>query len=181
MVGGAVYYDLDKVFTVGGAVNYDSGLASNRAYIIDMSGPEPVVERQPNMIWPRAFINTVVLPNGWIVCAGGQMKIKLFADTDGVLPMEIFDPVAKRFYELQTPLKIRRNYHSVGLLVKDGRVLIGGGGLCGIQCDYGTAGVSVPDSDASSSLSYEYRPRPNKLESLLPLRVLFRTTPTLRS
>lgn len=136
MAGGAVYYDLNKIFTVGGSPNYDSGLASNRAYTIDISGAQPVVTRQPNMIWPRAFVNTVVLPNGWIVCAGGQSKVKLFTDEDGVLPIEIFDPVAKRFHELQTPLKVARNYHSVGLLAKDGRVLIGGGGLCGDQCDY---------------------------------------------
>lgn len=142
MNGGAVYYDTDKIFTVGGAQNYDTGVASSRAYIIDMAGPEPIVERQPDMMWPRAFINTVVLPNGWIVCAGGQSKVKLFTDSDGVLPIEIFDPEAKRFHELETPLKVPRTYHSTALLARDGRVVVGGGGLCGTQCDYDTSYVS---------------------------------------
>jgi galactose oxidase len=181
MVGGAVYYDLDMVFTVGGARNYDSGFASNRAYIIHMNGTEPVVERQPNMIWPRAFINVVVLPNGWIVCAGGQMKIKLFADTDGVLPIEIFDPVAKRFHELETPLKIRRNYHSVALLTKDGRVVIGGGGLCGIQCDYGAAGVRAQKPILSSSRRTCFQRFLTDTRPFRPVLVVCRTTPTLRS
>ena len=33
------------------------------------------------------------------------------------------------------PLAIPRNYHSVALLMPDGRVFTGGGGLCGAGCD----------------------------------------------
>jgi galactose oxidase len=141
MNGNAVYYDLNKVFTVGGALNYDNGLASNRAYIIDMSGSEPVVERQGNMMFDRAHCNSVVLPNGHILVIGGQSRVVLFQDTEGVLNMELFVPEEKKFYELRQPIKYARNYHATALLMKDGRVFIGGGGLCTVGCDFTAAPV----------------------------------------
>lgn len=142
MNGNAVMFDVDKIFTVGGSVNYGSGLASNRAYVIDISGPEAVVEKQGLMQWPRSFGSSVVLPNGQIVVAGGQSSVLIWSDMDGVLPVELFDPATKRFYELRQPLKIPRTYHSAAVLTKEGKVVIGGGGLCGNACNYNTTFVS---------------------------------------
>ena len=143
MNGNALMFDKDKIFVVGGAPNYDSGPGSNRAYVIDISGPEAVVEKQGNMLWPRVFCSSVVLPNGQVVVAGGQTKVKLFSDENGILPIEMFDPPTKRFLELKTPIMIPRNYHSAAVLAKDGRVVIGGGGLCGNSCNYETTFVRV--------------------------------------
>ena len=143
MNGNALMFDKDKIFVVGGAPNYDSGPGSNRAYVIDISGPEAVVEKQGNMLWPRVFCSSVVLPNGQVVVAGGQTKVKLFSDENGILPVELFDPATKRFHEFKTPIKIPRNYHSAAVLAKDGRVVIGGGGLCGNSCNYETTFVRV--------------------------------------
>lgn len=169
MNGNALMFDIDKIFTVGGAANYDSGPGSDRAYVIDISGPEAVVERQGNMLWQRAFCNSVVLPNGQILVAGGQLKVKLFSDSDGILPMELFDPPTKRFYELRKPLKVPRNYHSVAVLSKDGRVVVGGGGLCGNSCNYATTFVSshccvLPLTRNASHVSPNHAPsEPSKL------------------
>jgi galactose oxidase len=150
MNGNAVYFDLDKIFTVGGAENYDKGPGSDRAYVIDISGSETVVEKQQNMLFSRTFCNSVVLPNGHILVVGGQSMTKLFEDSDGILNLELFVPEDKKFYELKQPLKYPRNYHAVALLLKDGRVAAGGGGLCGTSCDYNTPSVSARFSSYST-------------------------------
>jgi len=143
MSGSAVMYDIDKIFAAGGAKDYnlDWEDASNRAYTIDISGPEAVVEKMPNMFWSRVFLNAVVLPDGKIVILGGQTKVKSFSDEYAVLEVEMFDPVTKTYSAFRERLTTPRTYHSVGLLLKDGRVLSGGGGLCGAGCDYFTTWV----------------------------------------
>ena len=57
MNGNAIMYDIGKILTLGGAVNYDSGGASNRAYVIDINGSEAKVERVGNMIFGRTYLN----------------------------------------------------------------------------------------------------------------------------
>jgi galactose oxidase len=129
-------FDIDKVLIAGGAENYDVGPASKRVYIIDISGSQPVVTRQPNMRWPRVFCNAVVLPNGCIVVVGGQTAVELFSDNNAVLINEMFCPSTQTWSQLEKPLLVPRTYHSVGILLKDGRVLVGAGGLSGAGGDY---------------------------------------------
>jgi hypothetical protein len=59
----------------------------------------------------------------------------------------MYDPFSKAWFEFSQPLKKARNYHSVALLLRDGRVLCGGGGLCATDCDLETEFVS---GDAAS-------------------------------
>lgn len=173
MNGNAVMYDVGKIFTVGGAENYDSGHASSRAYAIDINGGEALVQRVGDMSFPRAFCNSVVLPSGEIIVVGGQEKVKLFSDTDAVLYVEIWDPWTGEFTELSSLITVPRTYHSIGLLLRDGRVLSGGGGLCGNSCDYATEIVS--------------RSRPQRQSSVIILTCrrcshpFHRTTPTWKS
>jgi galactose oxidase len=128
--------DIDTIFTVGGAENYEFGPASRRAYVIDISGSQPNVTRQPDMRWPRAYLSTVVLPNGCVVVSGGQMQVVLFSDDYGVPIMEMYCPSTQTWSVLTQPLSNARTYHSVAILLKDGRVLVGGGGLAGGGDDY---------------------------------------------
>jgi hypothetical protein len=137
MNGGAIWLDTNKILVVGGAPSYGSGTVSNRAYLIDINGTV-TVERLPDMYFPRTFVSLVMLPNGWVVVAGGQRIVKGFSDTDAVLYVEIYDPLAKTFRLLKSLILIPRNYHSASLLLRDGRVMIAGGGLCGTGCSYAT-------------------------------------------
>jgi galactose oxidase len=141
MNGNAVMYDIGKILTVGGATAYeDFGSAVNiqatsRAYTIDISsGPnEPVAfARTSDMAYRRAFSNSVVLPDGKVLVVGGQQHPRPFTDTSAVLSPELWDPATGNF-TVMAPQTIPRTYHSVAILLPDGRVFSGSGGLCN-QC-----------------------------------------------
>jgi galactose oxidase len=128
MNGNAVMYDIGKILTIGGAQNYASGPASKRAYVIDIAGPaEATVRRTRNdMQFARSMANSVVLPNGEVVVIGGQTSVKLFVDDNRVLEAEIWNPATESFRTLSRPMLVPRTYHSVALLLPDGRVWVSG-------------------------------------------------------
>jgi galactose oxidase len=125
MNGNAVMYDIGKILTLGGARNYDDGPASNRAYMIDVNGPEATVKRTDNMQFARALVNSVVLPNGEVVVVGGQTSVQLFSDNHHVLEAELWSPLSETFRTLP-PMRVPRTYHSVAIIMKDGRVWVAG-------------------------------------------------------
>lgn len=128
MNGNAVMYDIGKLLTLGGAANYGTGAASNRAYVIDISNSSNnavTVKRSGNVNFARSLCNSVVLPNGEVVVIGGQTMVELFSDNNAVLDTEIWNPLTGRFTTLQKT-RIPRTYHSVALLMKDGRVWTAG-------------------------------------------------------
>jgi galactose oxidase len=81
------------------------------------------------MAYPRGFANAVVLPDGTVLVTGGQRRSLVFTDTDGILYAELFNPATKTWKTLAAEA-VPRNYHSVSILLADGRVFSGGGGLC---------------------------------------------------
>lgn len=81
------------------------------------------------MAYARAFGNGVVLPDGTVLVTGGQKVAHVFTDTDGALAAELFNPNTKTWKTLALAA-VARNYHSVSLLLPDGTVFSGGGGLC---------------------------------------------------
>jgi galactose oxidase len=142
MNGNATMYDVGKILTVGGATayqDYESAVdtqATNRAYTIDISGgpSKPVAfARTSDMTYARAFSNSVVLPDGKVLVVGGQQHPQTFTDTGAVLSPELWDPATGNF-TVMAPEAIPRTYHSVAVLLPDGRVFSGGGGLCGSGC-----------------------------------------------
>lgn len=91
------------------------------------------------MYFARAFHNSVVLPDGKVFITGGQTYAVPFSDKNSILTPEMWDPATTNFVKMAsntTP----RNYHSIALLMPDGTVFSGGGGLCGNNCaSYGGA------------------------------------------
>lgn len=61
-------------------------------------------------------------------------------DTESVLTAELYSPASNSWRDLGE-MTVPRNYHSVGILLQDGRVLAAGGGLCG---DFGGVITNVP-------------------------------------
>ncbi|HXI57084.1 MAG TPA: galactose oxidase-like domain-containing protein, partial [Polyangia bacterium] len=130
--GDAVMYDVGKILKVGGAAGYEHTPANTNAYVIEVGGDVKVRKIAP-LAYPRAFANAVALPNGQVVVVGGMTVANSFTDSNGVLVPELFDPATETF-ALLPPIAVARNYHSLALLLPDGRVLSGGGGLCGDGC-----------------------------------------------
>ncbi|MBF6557703.1 MAG: DUF1929 domain-containing protein [Acidimicrobiales bacterium] len=132
MNGNAVYYDTNKVITMGGAPSYQNSNATTQAYRVQInSAPTaPTVTQVGSMNYPRAFGNSVVLPNGKVVTVGGQTYAVPFSDANSILNAEQWDPTTGTF-TIMAPEAEPRNYHSVAILLPDGRVFSGGGGLCG--------------------------------------------------
>jgi galactose oxidase len=129
MNGNAVMYEAGKILTVGGAAAYQDADASNRAYLVDITGGV-AVRRVGSLAHARAYHNSVVLPDGKVLVLGGQARPVPFSDNTSVYHAEMWDPATERFTTL-APAATPRNYHSVAALLPDGRVFSGGGGLCG--------------------------------------------------
>ena len=132
MNGNAIVYDIGRILKLGGAPKYDNGRATDGAYVIDIRGgpTAPVSVRSvAPMAFPRTLHNSVVLPNGQVVVVGGMNISKIFSDLRPVYMAELWDPQTETFTRL-APMQTPRTYHSVALLMLDGRVFVGGGGLC---------------------------------------------------
>ena len=131
MNGNAVMYDEDRILTLGGARAYGYYDATDEANTIDISAGypnDPVVRATGRMAERRAFVNSVVLPDASVLVTGGQSYAIPFTDTTAQLSTEIWTPATGRFRTLAAQA-VPRNYHSFSLLLADGRVLSGGGGL----------------------------------------------------
>jgi YVTN family beta-propeller protein len=131
--GNTVMFDAGKILKTGGGPGYDSVNANANSYVIDTTTGSAVVRKINSMAYRRAFQNSVVLPNGQVVIVGGQTFAVGFSDANSVLVPELFDPVTEAFVPM-APIAVPRNYHSFAVLLPDGRVLSGGGGLCGNGC-----------------------------------------------
>lgn len=138
MNGNAVMYGVGKIVALGGAIAYqDAGSvvdvqATRRATTITLGAPgKPVkVANTSDMAYARTFSNSVVLPNGEVLVVGGQQHPAPFTDTGAVLSPELWNPATGKF-TIMAPELVPRTYHSVAILLPDGRVFSGGGGLCG--------------------------------------------------
>ncbi|WDD92877.1 DUF1929 domain-containing protein [Burkholderia sp. FERM BP-3421] len=130
--GNAVMYDTGKVLKVGGSPQNMNAPSSASAYVINLNAGVNVRKINP-MNYARSYQNSVVLPNGQVMILGGMTVGGQFTDNNSVMRPEVFDPVTETFAALP-PMAIPRNYHSVAVLLADGRVLVAGGGLCGAGC-----------------------------------------------
>ncbi|MDM0116400.1 DUF1929 domain-containing protein [Variovorax sp. J22R133] len=146
MTASAVMYDIGKILKLGGAPNHDSGTAFNTAYIIDINAgapKPPTVRKLSPMAYGRTFVNSVALPNGEVLVVGGQTQPVPLSDSFSVLAAELWSPTLETFITLP-PMQRPRNYHSIAMLLLDGRVLVGGGGLCDCSADHPDAEIYTP-------------------------------------
>lgn len=140
--GTAVSYEgnTGKVMMIGGRTSL-GGQTFNNAEVIDLTSPSPSWQPIAPMNFKRKLHNATVLPDGKVLVTGGSqcMDFNNIACPEGAaLHPEMFSET----WNAQTgtwnrtwttmapnPSGIPRVYHSVGLLLPDARVLVGGGGL----------------------------------------------------
>ncbi len=141
------FYEPGKVVIAGGAAIHadpgNSAGSTETAYTVDMNHATPVIDVIDPMIHPRRFANAVMLPNGEMLVVGGNTSGIKFNDTGTVLAPEIWNPQTGQWREV-ADMDVPRNYHSLALLLTDGRVLSAGGGLCGCSADHQDAQIYTP-------------------------------------
>lgn len=118
-----------RVLVLGG----DCGSPSERnsAEVIDLADAAPAWTRTADMNHRRVNPNAVILPNGDVLVCAGIEKFKWDTDPGRVLESELFDPQAMTWRRAGV-MTVGRQYHSVSVLLPDGRVLnagsVGGSG-----------------------------------------------------
>jgi hypothetical protein len=110
------------------------GDATNRVSIIDFTVPAPVYRQAAPLNINRMHVNAVLLPDRTILAAGGAFTREASTTSGTINPQlgrevfqaEIYDP-AKGTWTETAPATVARLYHSIALLLPDGRVLAASG------------------------------------------------------
>jgi hypothetical protein len=127
--GSSAMYAPGKVLKAGTSSDGNTPVrpSSAASYVIDMNSATPAWRQVGSMAYPRAFLNLTVLPDGNVLGTGGESTADGVNAANAVKAAELWSPTSETWTTLasmQTP----RLYHSVGLLLPDGRVLVSGGG-----------------------------------------------------
>ena len=92
-----------------------------------MNAPGATWQPTGSMKFPRSFLNLTNLPDGTVLATGGGTDKSGFVDSNAVLQAEDWNP-ASGAWSTYAAMTAPRLYHSVALLLPDGRVYVAGGG-----------------------------------------------------
>ncbi|MBN3907209.1 MAG: DUF1929 domain-containing protein [Nostoc sp. NMS1] len=110
-----------KVMIIGGG---SSTTATNRVNIVDLKATNPTYVAAKSLNYARMHHSAVLLPDRTVfVCNGSKMSEDT---TQSMLPAEIYNP-ATNTWTVVAKQTVPRVYHSVALLLPDGRVVAAGG------------------------------------------------------
>ena len=140
--GTAVMYDIGKILKSGGAPAYGGANATANSYTIDIGNGGIAPTPTGSLRLARGMHNTVVLPNGEVMVVGGMPVPNGFSDVNSIFVTEIWNPTTGSWRDAAST-SVPRNYHSIALLLPDGRVISGGGGLCGQGCSANHSDVQI--------------------------------------
>ncbi|NYE37598.1 VCBS repeat-containing protein [Nocardioides cavernae] len=129
----ATMYRPGKILQVGGGTwsNGGGGAGARAGITVDITGgtADPVVAATQPMTYARHWPTSTVMPDGNVIVTGGSR------DNNGnggyVTNAEIWNPDNGQWTEVEVPHEHARLYHSIALLLPDGRIMIGGGGTPG--------------------------------------------------
>ncbi len=129
----AVMFQPGKILLVSGN--------NNQARVIDINGSQPVVTPTASLSSRRAWANATVLPDGRVLVTGGSGEPNKLVNVNN--SAEIWNP-ATGAWTVGASGDRARLYHSIGLLLPDGSVLVGGGG----------AAIGAPVNNLHSEIYY---------------------------
>jgi hypothetical protein len=128
----------DQKFMILGGGPEDEGPvrqpATHRVAIIDLKSANPAYHTKSALNHERMHVNAVLLPDRTVLAVGGGVTREASAQTNVVDPLggrevfegEIYD-LATNIWSITAPATVARLYHSVALLLPDGRVVSAGG------------------------------------------------------
>jgi len=132
--GSFATYDIGKVLVAGGGNVSEDGQSSvptKTAVVVDVKSGSSVSSTTSMSVGRRQH-NLTVLADGSVLATGGQSK-----SVDGLVDLvnpvfaaERWNPTTGTWTVLSSASRVRE-YHSTATLLPDGRVLTGGGGICG--------------------------------------------------
>jgi chitodextrinase len=126
--GSIANYAPGKFIKAGSAA--DDGFSGNSlktAYTLNMNGAGATWQPTGSMAFPRSFLNLTNLPDGTVLATGGGTDKSGFVDANGVLQAEDWNP-STGAWSTYAKMSAPRLYHSVAVLLPDGRVYVAGGG-----------------------------------------------------
>jgi hypothetical protein len=128
----SVMYGLNKFMKSGTSATSDPpyGPAAPTTYVLDMASAQPAWRETAPMAFPRSYHNLTLLPDGSVLATGGEKTTDPFDQTQAVFPAELWSPATETWTTVAS-LSVPRFYHSIALLLPDGRVLVAGGGRFG--------------------------------------------------
>ncbi len=111
-----------RVLNVGGAAVF-SPYGVPEAELIDLAAPAPAWRALSPMAHGRMHAPSVLLPDGTVLVIGGSAVNEV--PGQGVLEAERFDPTSESWSSAGVAA-LERHYHSVAVLLPDGRVWVAG-------------------------------------------------------
>jgi hypothetical protein len=114
-----------------------------RTAVLDMTQASPAWRETAPMANPRSYQNMTILPDGTVLATGGGTSSDGENPATAVHPAELWNPDTEKWTTL-APMAIERLYHSVALLLPDGRVLVAGSGGSGTLPDERNAEIFSP-------------------------------------
>ena len=142
----AVMYQPGKIMKSGEAADSGfSGPAARTTYVIDFNQPNPTWRQTSDMAFSRSFMNLTALPDGNVLVTGGETTKDGSNPANAVKEAELWNPTTETWTTMARAQRPRL-YHSIAILLPDGRVLVSGGG----------ADAGVPDELTAEYYSPPY-------------------------
>jgi len=139
-------YDTGKVIKAGSTygVTTSNNPSAATAYTTNLSQATPTWTQTGSMAYPRSYLSLTPLPDGTVLATGGGTTTNAGDVNHGVLPAEDWNPATGQWTTLAS-MATPRLYHSIALLMPDGRVLVAGtGDLPGVPNEYNAQIFSPP-------------------------------------
>ena len=134
--GSFATYDIGKTLMIGGGSITEAGKANvptKTVVVVNSNTLTPTVSNTGSLLQGRRQHNATVLADGSVLVTGGMTSAATSGLVDlpnAVTTAERWNPTTGTWTTLASASRIRE-YHSTAILLPDGRVLTGGGGVCG--------------------------------------------------
>ena len=135
-------YDIGKSVVVGGGKITEGGVPNvptRTAVVVNNGTITPSVTATGSLSTGRRQLNATLLADGSVLATGGMTSAATSTLVDlnhAATAAERWDPATGQWTVLASASRVRQ-YHSTAVLLPDGRVMTGGGGICGVCMDVG--------------------------------------------